>query len=94
MITSKIIENISILSKLDLKEDEKQQAKKDMEEMLRFVEKLQEVDTEHTEPMAHVFTMKNVFREDEITNGDDKEAILSNAPEKKDGTFVVPKTVK
>ena len=42
--------------------------------------------------MSHVFPINNVFREDVVTNGDDREEILSNAPESKDGAFVVPKT--
>ena len=43
--------------------------------------------------MSHVFPVNNVFREDVVTNGDDSENILSNAPESKDSAFVVPKTV-
>ena len=42
--------------------------------------------------MSHAFKVQNVFREDEVTNGDDRENILKNAPEEKDGMFVVPKT--
>ena len=42
--------------------------------------------------MSHAFPVKNVFREDAVTNGDDREQLLSNAPEKKDGCFKVPKT--
>ena len=44
--------------------------------------------------MSHVFPVQNVFREDVVTNGDDREAILKNAPEEKDGAFVVPRTVE
>lgn len=42
--------------------------------------------------MSHVFPVNNVFREDVVTNGDDREEILANAPEAKEGAFVVPKT--
>ena len=44
------------------------------------------------EPMSHVFPVHNVFREDVVTNGDEREEILANAPEAKEGAFVVPKT--
>ena len=44
------------------------------------------------EPMSHVFPVQNVFREDAITNGDESESILRNAPEEKDNMFVVPRT--
>ena len=42
--------------------------------------------------MSHVFPVKNVFREDKVTNGDMREEILRNAPEEKDGMFAVPRT--
>ena len=47
------------------------------------VDKLNELDTDGVEPMSHVFPVNNVFREDIVTNGDDREGILKNAPEKK-----------
>ena len=43
--------------------------------------------------MSHVFPVQIVFREDVVVNGDDRENILKNAPEEKDGSFVVPKAV-
>ena len=70
----------------------KEQAKKDMESMLDYIDKLNELDTEGVEPMSHVFPVHNVFREDEVTNGDDRENMLKNAPQKKEGTYMVPKT--
>jgi aspartyl-tRNA(Asn)/glutamyl-tRNA(Gln) amidotransferase subunit C len=42
--------------------------------------------------MSHVFPVNNVFREDVVTNGDDRDNILKNAPEEKNGMFNVPKT--
>jgi aspartyl-tRNA(Asn)/glutamyl-tRNA(Gln) amidotransferase subunit C len=42
--------------------------------------------------MSHVFDVKNVFREDVVTNGDDSENILKNAPGEKDNMFMVPRT--
>ncbi|MBS7007834.1 Asp-tRNA(Asn)/Glu-tRNA(Gln) amidotransferase subunit GatC [Anaerostipes sp.] len=93
-ISDETIEYVGILAKLELSGQEKEQAKKDMESMLDYVDKLNELDTEGVEPMSHVFPVHNVFREDIVTNGDDREDILSNAPESKDGAFVVPKTVE
>ena len=54
---------------------------------------LNELDTEGVEPMTHVFPVSNVFREDVAAGGDDRDNILANAPEQKDGAFKVPKTV-
>ena len=88
------IEYVGILAQLDLDEAEKEAAGKDMGRMLDYIDKLNELDTEGIEPMSHVFPMNNVFREDVVTNGDDRDNILKNAPESKDGAFKVPKTVE
>jgi aspartyl-tRNA(Asn)/glutamyl-tRNA(Gln) amidotransferase subunit C len=94
VITDETIEYVGILAKLELSDEEKEQAKKDMTNMLDYIDMLNELDTEGVEPMSHVFPVNNVFREDIVTNGDDKDNILSNAPAKKDGSFKVPKTVE
>ena len=93
IISDETIEYVGILAKLELSEEEKEQAKKDMGSMLDYIDKLNELDTSAVEPMSHVFPVHNVFREDVVVNGDDRENILKNAPEQKDGSFEVPKTV-
>ena len=85
IISDETIEYVGILAKLELSDEEKEQAKKD-------IDTLNELDTSGVEPMSHVFPVNNVFREDVVTNGDDREEILANAPEAKEGAFVVPKT--
>lgn len=90
-ITDETIEYVGILAKLELSEEEKEQAKKDMTNMLEYVGKLGELDTEGVEAMSHTFSVHNVFREDVVTNGDDRENMLKNAPEQKDGAYKVPK---
>jgi aspartyl-tRNA(Asn)/glutamyl-tRNA(Gln) amidotransferase subunit C len=92
VISDETIEYVGILAKLELSDEEKEKAKEDMGKMLDYIDKLNELDTSNVEPMSHVFPVNNVFREDVVTNGDDRENILKNAPEEKDGTFVVPKT--
>ena len=92
IISDETIEYVGILAKLELSEEEKEQAKKDMGSMLDYIDKLNELDTDGVEPMSHAFPVHNVFREDEVTNGDDRENMLLNAPQKKDGTYMVPKT--
>ncbi|MDY4840493.1 MAG: Asp-tRNA(Asn)/Glu-tRNA(Gln) amidotransferase subunit GatC [Lachnospiraceae bacterium] len=93
IISDETIEYIGILAKLELNEEEKERAKKDMGEMLDYIDKLNELDTAGIEPMSHVFPVQNVFREDVVTNGDGSEETLRNAPEEKDGGFKVPKTI-
>lgn len=92
IISDETIEYVGILAKLELSDEEKEQAKKDMANMLDYIDTLNELDTSGVEPMSHVFPVNNVFREDVATNGDDREEILANAPEAKEGAFVVPKT--
>ena len=93
-ITDETIEYVGILAKLKLSGAEKEQAKEDMQKMLNYIDKLDELDTTGVEPMSHVFPIHNVFREDVVTNGDDREQLLANAPEEKDGQYQVPKTVE
>lgn len=92
-ITDEIIDYIGILSKLELNDEEKHAAKRDMNNMLGYVDMLNELDTDGVEPMINVFSVNNIFREDVVTNGDEHDKMLLNAPHKKDGSFVVPKTV-
>lgn len=94
IISDETIEYVGILAKLELSDEEKEAAKKDMGSMLDYIDKLNELDTSGVEPMSHVFPVNNVFRDDIVTNGDDRDKILANAPEKKDGAFKVPKTVE
>lgn len=91
IIDDNAIEYVGVLAKLELSAEEKQQAKKDMGRMLDYIDKLNELDTTDVEPMSHVFAVQNVFREDVVTNGDDSEKILSNAPQQKSNMFAVPK---
>lgn len=93
-INDETIEYVGILAKLELSEEEKEQAKKDMGSMLEYIDKLKELDTQGVEPMSHIFQTQNVFREDVVTNGDDRNSILANAPGEKDGMFRVPRTVE
>ena len=93
IISDETIEYVGILAKLELSDEEKEQAKKDMASMLDYIDKLGELDTTGIEPMSHVFPVENVMREDVVTNGDGSEETLANAPERHDTSFVVPKTV-
>ena len=93
-ISDEMIDYVGILAKLELSPEEKERAKKDMGEMLDYIDKLNELDTAGVEPMSHVFPMANVFREDVVTNGDDRGNMLKNAPGVKGGSYLVPKTVE
>lgn len=91
-ITDETIDYVGILAKLELSDEEKEQAKKDMSDMLAYVSKLNELNTDGVEPMSHTFDVHNVFREDVVTNNDDRDNMIRNAPESSDGCYKVPKT--
>ena len=94
VINDETIEYVGILAKLSLSLQEKEEAKKDMSRMLDYIDRLNELDTSEVEPMSHIFPVNNVFREDVVENGDDRENMLANAPQKKDGAYMVPKTIE
>ena len=94
VISDETIEYVGILAKLELSDEEKEAAKSDMGSMLDYIDKLNALDTNGVEPMSHVFPVHNVFREDVVTNGDDRDNMLANAPEERDGQYQVPKTVE
>lgn len=93
-ISDSVMEYVGILAKLELSEEEKEQAKKDMERMLDYIDQLNELDTDGVEPMSHIFPVNNVFREDVVENGDNSREILENAPVRKENSFKVPRTVE
>ena len=93
-ITDELIGYIGDLSRLYLSDEEKVRAKKDLSDVLDYTEKLNELDTEGLPEMSHPFEAVNRFREDEVRNSDDRENLLSNAPERKGSYFKVFKTVE
>lgn len=93
-ITDETIEYVGILAKLELSGEERRQARQDMGRMLDYIDMLNELDTQGVEPMSHIFSVQNVFREDVVENGDGRDALMKNAPAKKDGGLKVPKTVE
>lgn len=94
VIDDETIEYVGILAKLELSQEEKEAAKKDMGRMLDYIDQLNELDTSGVEPMSHVFPIHNVFREDVVGEAGDREAVLKNAPERTDEAFVVPKIIE
>ena len=94
VISDETMEYVGILAKLELSDAEKEAAKKDMESMLDYIDKLNELDTSGVEPMSHVFPVTNVFRKDQVEVHMTPEEVVANAPESQDGAFVVPKTVE
>lgn len=93
-ISDETIEYTAILAKLELSETEKEQAKKELEQMIDYVDLLQKLDTGGVLPMFQSVPVQNVFREDIVTNTDGQETFLSGAPEQKNGMLSVPGTIR
>lgn len=87
------VEHVALLARLELDAAEKEAYTEQLNAILGYMEKLNELDTTDVEPMAHVLPIKNVFREDEVKPGLDRETALSQAPDAWDGQFRVPKIV-
>lgn len=93
-VTRETIEHVANLARLNLTEQEKESLTSEMEEVISYVDKLNELDTEGVKPMEHVIPMKNVLREDRAEKSMDREKILANAPSTDEGCFKVPKVVE
>ncbi len=93
-VTDELIDKLAKLSKLEFDSEEKARIKIDMERMLDFVEKLNELDTTGVEPLIHVSDEANVFRADEVTESLTQAEALKNAPHHDSFYFKVPKVVE
>ena len=91
MITIKDVEHVAKLARLELTEEEKEKFTKQLGDVLKHVDAMNEVDTSSVEPMAHAIDFVNVMREDVPNQEISKEALMSNAPDEENGFFKVPK---
>jgi len=92
-VTIKDVEHIAELARLEFNDSEKQKLTHELNEILKYVEKLDELDTSNVEPLSHVIELNNVFREDVVQPSIPTEEALKNAPAKKDTFFRVPKVI-
>ena len=88
------VRRIAHLARIAIEEGEVEHLRGEINAILAFVEQLSEVDVEGVEPMTSVIPMKMKMREDVVTEGDQAEAILRNAPARRDRFFAVPKVVE
>lgn len=91
MITIKDVEHVAKLARLELTEDEKELYTKQLGDVLKYVEQMNEVDTSNVKPMSHAIDFVNVMREDKVTYEQTKEQLMMNAPDEENGFFKVPK---
>ena len=93
-VNDALVEKLAHLSRLEFNTSEKAEIKNDLQKMISFVDKLNELDITDTLPLLHLSEEVNVLREDEVNGSISHEDGMKNAPEH-DGTyFIVPKVLK
>ncbi len=93
-VNDAMIEKLAHLARLRFADNEKEEIKHDLQRMIAFVEKLNELDLEGVEPLLHMSDEVNVLREDEIKGSISRSAALKNAPLHDEQFFKVPKVIK
>lgn len=88
------VENIAKLAKLEFNDHDKEEIIKDLNRMLQFVDKLNEIDTDNIEPLTHMAEEHNVLRDDMVKTEITQAEALKNAPQKDSDYFIVPKVLK
>lgn len=93
-VTIADVEKVALLAKLQFSQEEKEKFTAQLNRILEYMEKLNELDTENVEPTSHVVPLKNVFREDKVGESLPQEGVLANAPAQAEGHFLVPKVME
>jgi len=94
MITVSEVRYIARLARLQFTPAEEERLAREMSEILEYMDKLNELDTEAIPPMSHVLDLVNVLREDRVEQRISREEALSNAPDADDAYFRVPKVIE
>ncbi len=92
-VNDALIENLANLARLEFNAAEKEEIKKDLQRMISFVDKLNELNTDGVEPLLHMSDDTNVLREDEIQGSISRQEALQNAPSTDGIYFKVPKVI-
>jgi aspartyl-tRNA(Asn)/glutamyl-tRNA(Gln) amidotransferase subunit C len=85
--------HVAQLARLSLEAEEVEMFTRQLNDILAYVEKLQELDTGDVIPMTHAVPLFNAFREDAVAGGLPREEALENAPAREEGAFVVPRVI-
>jgi aspartyl-tRNA(Asn)/glutamyl-tRNA(Gln) amidotransferase subunit C len=93
-VNDSLVDKLAHLSRLKFNDTDKQEIKKDLQRMIGFVEKLNELNLDGVEPLLHMSKEVNVLRDDEIKGSVSREEALKNAPQHDEQFFQVPKVIK
>ena len=93
-IDKALVSRIANLARIRVPEEEKDALAKELASIMGWIDQLNEVDTSSVAPMTSVVETARPMREDKVTDGNDPNAVLANAPKEAAGFFVVPKVVE
>ncbi|MEO6904869.1 MAG: Asp-tRNA(Asn)/Glu-tRNA(Gln) amidotransferase subunit GatC [Ginsengibacter sp.] len=93
-VNDALIEKLAHLSRLEFNVEEKEEIKSDLEKMIGFIDKLNELDTTGVEPLLHMSENVNVFRKDIVNGQISRKDVFKNAPLHDNEFFKVPKVIK
>jgi len=93
-LTAQEVEYVAHLARLEITPQEKEKFTAQLNEILLYIDKLNELDTEGVEPMSHAIGVTNAFREDQIIESIGTEKTLANAPDARGEFFRVPKIIE
>ena len=93
-ITPDLIKYLESLARITLSEEEEKKVGSELQDILTYIDMLNELDTDGVEAMSHCFPVTNVMREDVVGESMTSDEIVANSAESQDGCFVVPKTVE
>ncbi len=92
-LTREEVLHVAELARLSLRPEEIETFTRQLNDILAYVEKLQEPDTSGVAPLAHVIPVFNAYREDEVRDGLPPEEALANAPAREENSFLVPRVI-
>lgn len=93
-VNDALVQQLADLARLEFNDQEKVEIRGELQRMITFVEKLNELDTSNVKPLLHLTDDYNVFREDKVIPGISREEALQNAPSATEEYFKVPKIIK
>ena len=93
-VNDEMVDKIANLARLEFNSEEKEDIKNDLQQMIGFIDKLNELDTTGVEPLLHMSENINVLREDEVSGTISREEAFKNAPLHDEQFFKVPKVIR
>ena len=93
-ITREEVRHVALLARLRLTPEEEELLTQQLDKILQYMDKLNELDTANVEPLAHAVDIVNAFRDDRIVNQPAPDTLLANAPATEKNFFKVPKIIE